>query len=185
MAKIQMEDYVEYPVLPADSIIHATITEVALKDVPGRDGRDGWTKCEVTFRIDGIQILGDGSTDITPYESLIDTKIWGSVPFRFVNSPENRLKQWVEAIFGMEVGVGFELDTDLFLGKKVRAITTTYDKKTTNPRTGQPFKAQQVSSLLKAGGQEPVLAGATAASTDPWANGGQWGASAPTEEPPF
>ena len=155
MATIKMEEYEEFPVLPADSIILTKVTDLEVKEVPGRNG--SWEKLEFTFTITGIQVTGDG-TPVENYEQLIGSKIWGSVPFRFVNSPDNRLKQYVEAILGMEVGVGFELDTDLLTGRKVRAITDTYDKKTLNTRTGKPYKQHQVSTLLPFGGGETAAA---------------------------
>lgn len=174
MATIKMEEYEEFPVLPADSIILTKVTDLELKEVPGRNG--SWEKLEFTFTITGIQVTGDGSP-VENYEALIGSKIWGSVPFRFVNSPDNRLKQYVEAILGMEVGVGFELDTDLLTGRKVRAITDTYDKKTINPRTQKPYKQHQVSTLLPFGGETvaaaPAPVAAVAAKT-------VW-----DEEPPF
>lgn len=171
MATIKMEEYEEFPVLPADSIIHTKVTNLELKEVPGRNG--SWEKLEFTFTITGIQATGDG-TPVENYESLIGSKIWGSVPFRFVNSPDNRLKQYVEAILGMEVGVGFELDTDLLTNRKVRAITDTYDKKTINPRTGKPYKQHQVSTLLPWGETAAAAPATVPATKTVW-----------DEEPPF
>jgi hypothetical protein len=182
--KIVMEEYEEFPVLPAESIVSLKVTSLEVKEVSGSKG--SWQKLEITFKILGIQAVGDGGpTD--PYDSLITSKIWGSVPFRFTDSPENKLKQWVEALLGMELSTGFELDTDLLVDRKVRGITSTYDKKSMDPRTGKPFKNHQIDSLLPASGE--VLSSATA-SPAPTAMG-SWGA-APTAaadpwatDPPF
>lgn len=173
MATITNQEAVEFTVIPADSIIHVTCEDVTLKEIEGRNGT--WQKLEFQFRIDGVQAVGDGSMSTEDLANeVVGGKIWGSAPFRLVNSPENRLKQYVEALFGMEIGVGFELDTDLLLGKKARAVTTTYEKRTINPRTGKPYLGQQVETLLPLGAgasaPEPALAGA---------------ASVQDEEPPF
>lgn len=168
MAVIKMDEYEEYPVLPDNSIIITTVTDLTVKDVNGQNGT--WQKLELTFRVDGIQATGDGSP-VEGYESLVGGKIWGSVPFRFTDSPENKLKQWVEAIFGMELAVGFELDTDLLTNKKVRAITSSYAKKSIDPRTGQPFRQHQVDALLPFGSTpQPAMSGAPAAALDAWSN---------------
>ncbi len=157
MAKIVMEEWEEFPVLPDDSIIHTTIEKIEVRDVPGRDGKSGWQKLEFTFKIDGIQVVGDGSS-MEKYESLVGSRIWGSVPARFNTSPENKLKQWVEAILGLAVDAGFELETDLLERRKVRAITSHYDKKTVNPTTGRPYRQHQVESLLQFGGASVAAA---------------------------
>lgn len=143
MAKILMEEYEEYPVLPADSIIQVKVEDCSVKEVNGQRGT--WNKLEFTFKI--------MSVPSPEYDSLITGKIWGSVPFRFTDSVENKLRQWVEALLGMELSAGFELDTDLLIGREARAIISNYDKKATDPRTGLPFKQHQVDTLLpKTGG---------------------------------
>jgi hypothetical protein len=175
MASITMQEFEEFPTLPAGSIIHTTVKAVEVKTVPGRNGKDDWQKLEFTFNIDAIQSI-DGGGQASEYESLIGSKIWGSTSFKLTSSPENKLRQWTEAILGMEIAPGFELDTDLLVGRKVRVITSTYDKKTMNPRTGQPFKQHQADALLPFGG-ETAFAGAT--------TGAGWATGPATDEAPF
>jgi hypothetical protein len=165
MAKIVMEEVEEFPTLPDDSIIFVTVENVQTREVEGQRGN--WTKLDFTFKVTGVQVSGDGS-DVSKYDGLIGSKIWGNVPFRFTDSPDNRLKQWVEAILGMELTPGFELDTELLEGKKVRAITGSYEKKTVDSRTGRPFRQHTVQALLRMEDRQPVVA--TAAKVDPWAN---------------
>lgn len=183
MAKIVMEEQEDYPVLPADSILFLKIDNTEVRQVSGRNG--DWEKLEFTFKILGIQACGDGGPT-ERFDSLVTSKIWGSVPFRLTESAENKLRLWLEAIFKMELQVGFELDTDYLVGKEVRGITSTYDKKSIDPKTGQPFKAHQITSLLPMGGDIPQAA---APAADPWATpaaaaapagGNSWDA-----EPPF
>jgi hypothetical protein len=182
MPIITMEEYEEFPVLPAESIVFLKVDSLEVKDVTGNKG--SWQKLEFAFKLLGIQATGDGSP-IENYDALITRRIFGSVPFRFNDSPENRLKQWVEAILAMELSKGFELDTDLLVDRKVRGITSTYEKKTTDPRTGRPFKNHQIESLLPNQGQ--VLT-SQAASPAPAAIGA-WGAPPAgagwADDPPF
>lgn len=167
MAVITMEEYHEFPTLPVDSILHLKVDSTSVREVKGE--RNSWQKLEFKFKILGIQIVGDGSA-AEEYEELLGQHIWGSVPYRFNTSPENKLRQWTEAIFGMELGVGFELDTEMFDGKQVRGITTTYEKRSINPRTGRPFVNHQVDSLLPFAGTVQGQASWTepAAPVDPW-----------------
>lgn len=183
MAKITLEEQPEYSVLPVDSIVTLTVKEVAVKEVT-TNGRP-WDKLEITFNIDGIQVVGDG-TPVQNYQSAVGSVIWGSVPFRLTDSAENKLRLWAEAILGMELGLGFELDTDYFVGRKVRGLIGNYDKKSVNPATGKPFKAHQVVSLLKADSSAPAATPTVGPSTyqipqTVTAGGAAWQA----EEPPF
>lgn len=182
MAKIVMEEYEEFPVLPQDSIITVKVDDISIKEMQGQRGP--WQKAEFKFKI-----LGVPSAE---YDGLVGQTIWGSVPFRFTESPDNKLRQWVEAIFGMELSAGFELDTDLLIGRECRAVIANYDKKAINPRTGTPFKAHQVDALLARGGsiagggqgaaapaQQPAMAGAWSQPAAPASTSG-W-----NDDPPF
>lgn len=141
MAKITVEEAKEFALLPEQSILHLKVEEAEVKDVEGNRGP--WQKLDLKFKILGVQATGDGSP-VAGYEELIAGPIWGSVPLRLTSSPENRLRQWAEAILGVELGIGFELDTDLFVNRECRGITTQYKK-----RNG--YMAHQVDSLLPKG----------------------------------
>lgn len=198
MPKITMEEYEEFPVLPQDTIISVRVDEINVRDVPGQRGT--WQKAEFKFKI-----LGVPSAE---FQKLVGETIYGSVPFRFTESPDNKLRQWVEAIFGMELSAGFELDTDLLLNRECRAIISNYDKKAKDPRTGNPYKGHQVDALLSKGGQgmaapqapvqqpqQQFATTAPAAPQDPWAaQGNPYGGTQPQQpvqtqgwgdEPPF
>lgn len=146
MARITMEEQVEFPLLPVDSILELKVEEIETKEVQGNRGV--WTKCEITFKILGVQITGDGSP-VANYNNLLGEKIWGSVPFRLTDSPENRLRMWTEAILGIDLGVGFELDTDMYRGRRCRGITSQYEKRAINPITKEPYRQHQIESLLR------------------------------------
>lgn len=184
MAKIKLEEQPEFLVFPEDSILVLKIDEVSVQDMQGSNGP--WQKLNFTFKILECQAMGDGSP-VANADSAIGSKIWGNVPFKLTDSPENKLRQWAEAIFGMELGVGFELDTDLFEGKTVRGVTNQYDKKANNPATGRPFRAHSVNSLLPYG--SPLSAAAVQSKPDPWASEPTGYTNTPastfTDEPPF
>lgn len=191
MAKITVEHQDEILTFPPDTILDLKIEEANVVTVQGQRG--DWQKIEFVFKILGIQAIGDGG-DPALYEGWLTRNIYGSVPFRLTDNPENRLRIWAEAIFRQELGVGFELDTDLFVGRHVRGLTSQYDAKGRDSQ-GRPFKRHQIETLLPAAGGSttqaapaaapaaaPVTAGAPAA--DPWATPGTqdpWG----SEEPPF
>lgn len=183
MAKTTVEHQEEYPTLPDESIVVLKIEGCEVKEVQGRNGT--WDKLEVTFRLQGVQAVGDGGNPDN-YSKLIDEKIWGSVPFKLTDSPENRLRGWAEAILQTELPLGFELDTDFFDGRLVRGITNTYEKRSINQRTGKPFVAHQIRDLLPMGGNFTAPAPVT---SDPWAQpAGQataandpWASPAPSE----
>lgn len=179
MAKITLEEQPEFLTFPAESILDLKIEECNIRTVQGNRG--DWQKVECKFKILGIQALGDGSPK-EPYDVMITQYIYGSVPFRLTDSPDNRLRQWAEAIFNMELGLGFELDTDAFVGRQCRGITSTYQ--------GKNGIKHQIDSLLpKSGGGLPggipanagavSAAPATGPANDPW--GDNWGG----DEPPF
>lgn len=152
MPKITLEEQPEFTTFPNDSILELKVEEVNVRDVDGRHGP--WQKLEFKFKILGVQSIGDGGNP-ADYDHRVTGTIWGSVPFKLTDSPENKLRQWAEAIFGMELGIGFELDTDNFLNRTCRGITSTYDKRSKDPRTGLPYKGEQIDSLLRAGGVAP------------------------------
>ena len=123
MAKYTLEEAPEFAVLPIDAIIQVQCMEINEKHVPGKDGKEGWTKLEFTFQIDGVpSSLGEAAV------ALEGSKIWGSVPARFTTHPDNKLRQWTAALLGMELNEGFELDTDVLLNRKARAVIGQYTK---------------------------------------------------------
>lgn len=182
MAKITLEEQDEILTFPAESILELKIEEANVKTVPGRNG--DWQKVECKFKILGVQAVGDGSP-VENYQNWIGQTIYGSVPFRLTDSPENKLRIWAEAIFRQELGLGFELDTDMFESRQVRGITSQYNAKQTDAN-GVPFKRHQVETLLPFGGSTaPAAAPAPAApAQDPWAGTGGTPAWQ-DDEPPF
>lgn len=172
MAKLVAEEHKDFQLLPVDSLVLLKVTECDVKEIERRNGSGSWQKLEFAFTITGIQRLGDGS-DPADYPEVVGSKIWGSAPFKLTDSEENKLKRWVEAILGVQVTIGFELDTEYLIGRECRGTTTVYDKKTINHVTGQPYKSHQIEDLLPKGGGNNVLGGwggqAQPKTEDPWA----------------
>jgi len=182
MARITLTEQQDFSVVPVDSILLLKIEEITVQTVTG--GKNGdWEKLNFKFKVLDIQATGDGSSK-DGYSDLIGGIIYGSVPFKLTTHPENKLRQWVEAIFGMELPEGFELDTDLLEGKTVRGITSQYQTKKTDA-AGNPFTRHQVDSLLSYG-SVPVGSVPPAAKPDPWAAEAKLAATSTyTDEPPF
>lgn len=183
MAKITLDEQETILTFPTDSILELKIEEATVRTVQGRNG--DWQKVEFKFKVLGIQALGDGSRDFDPYDNWITKDIYGSIPFRLTNSPENKLRIWAEAIFRQELGLGFELDTDLFVGRKVRGLTSRYESKARGA-DGAPLYRHQIETLLPASDQAqpaaPVVSGAPTAGPS---TGDPWGNNWKSEEPPF
>lgn len=172
MAKITMTEAQDLTVIPEDTVIKVAVDSTKIIDVEGQRGP--WQKIEFRFNI----------TDAPgEYSALVGTPIWGSVAFRLTESPDNKLKQWTEALFGIELSAGFELDTDMYIGRQARAIIANYDKK--NGGKGHqvgsllPLKPSSVSTPASAPATATVGASASTAGTPAVASGG-W-----NDDPPF
>lgn len=183
MAKITVEKQEEILTFPKDSILELKIEESNIEEVNGRSGP--WEKVSMKFKILGIQAIGDGGST-EPYMNWIGQSMWGSVPFKLTDHPENKLRIWSEAIFRQELGVGFELDTDMFVGRQVRGVTGTYQKTLSN---GDKVERHQIDTLLPFGGGQPATPRpAQAAAPAPQQTAQDpWGAPASNtwDEPPF
>lgn len=148
MAKITLEASTgsAYPVLPADSVIVVEVQSIQDKPVKNNSTGETWTKLEFTFQIDNVPAhLGE------ELKSLEGSRVWGSTSMKFSLHPDNKLRQWVEALLGLELDEGFELDTDNLVGRRARAVIGNYTKKDGTPGHG-------VESLLPIAGAAPAPA---------------------------
>lgn len=187
MARITMEEQPDFLVFPTDTLLLLKVLESNTQEVPGRDGRDGWTKCSFKFKIMQVLAVGDGSP-VDAWAEMVGKEIYGSVPWRLTDSAENKLRIWSEALLQVELGLGFDLDTNMFPGRMVKGITSQYDGKAVNPATNQKFKRHQVETLLSAGGGgglgSPVQSEAPGqgwGGPPPQQQGG-WGQQQPTQQ---
>lgn len=150
MAKLTLEANTssstgEYPVLPPDSIITVSVQEIEERTATNRSTGESWQKLEFAFRIEAVpsQLGADA-------QSLVGSRIWGSTPLRFTMHPDNKLRQWVEALLGgLQLDEGFELETDNLIGRNARAVISNYNKK-------DGRAAHQVAGLLPPADAAPV-----------------------------
>lgn len=125
MAKYTLEDTEEFLTLPDDAVVQVVVSEIEEREVPGRDGKDGWSKLNFKFKI--LELPSDLEAEFAP---LLGQLIFGSVSARLTMHPDNKLRQWSEALLGFSLDEpGFELDTDMLIGRKARGIITTYTKR--------------------------------------------------------
>lgn len=137
----KLEETKTFDVLPSDTMIQVEVEDVTERWVEPSNGREGWMKLEFKFLIRGVPTAMQDQ-----YGNLIGTRIWGSVAAKFTDHPNNKLRQWSEALLGATVNnPGFELDTDVLIGRSCRAATSQYKR-----RDGSD--AHQISDLY-----EPVI----------------------------
>ena len=149
MARLVVEEQKEFPTLPNDSIVHLKVESVEVRTVRGQRG--DWDKLEYKFKILGVQSTpGDHPQN---YDGLIGENIYGSTSTKITDSQENKLRLWAEAILNRQLELGFELDTDWFVGREVRGVTSQY-------QTKQGYDRHQVQSLLPMGNGAGVVPGA-------------------------
>lgn len=156
MAKLVVEEQKDYPTLPPDAIIRVRCQSTEIRTVKGQRG--DWDKIEFTFEILEVQSV-PGTDHPSNYGGLIGEKIYGSTSTKLTDSQENKLRLWSEALLNRPLELGFELDTDYFLGRECRALVSNYEKKSINPVTQKPFVAHQVQSLMPIGGTGGVVPG--------------------------
>lgn len=123
MAKIALEEAQEWTVLPENTIITVKVLDSEVETLDGKYGP--WQKLNVTF-----EIL-DAPEPYASSNDVIGSKIWGGVPFKFEDDPDNAMKNWTEAILGLDISgqLGFEIDTDDWVGRKCRAVVRTFTKR--------------------------------------------------------
>ena len=81
--------------------------------------RGGYDKLEFKFLITGAP---------DEYAArVIGNHIYGSTWYRFSMNPDNEMRLWVEALLGVELQEGFELDTDLLENRTARGVVEHYD----------------------------------------------------------
>lgn len=120
MPKIIATEAEDFTVLPADVIITVRVEETKVETIPGKNGKDPWDKLDFKFVITGVTNEA--------YKDAEGQNIWGGVAFRLSNSPDNKLKQWTEALLGIEISEGFELETEWFEGRSARAVVANYTR---------------------------------------------------------
>lgn len=125
--KLTLEEAVEieFLTLPDEAIVQVIVENIELREVPGRDGKEGWQKLSFKFKMLELPTKLEEE-----YASLIGSPIWGSVGARFTSHPDNKLRAWAEALLDIgDLEPGFDLETEMLIGRKARAVIGTYAKK--------------------------------------------------------
>lgn len=151
--RLQLEEAEEYLTFPADSILHLKVDNIVSEERDGNSGR--YTRLNFTFIIQGIQHIGEPSPHpAEAYQVMVGSKIFGSTSATFNTSPNNKLRNWAEAILGMSLSPGFDLDTDLLIGRRARGVTSVWVGKKPDPITQKPKSGHQIAALLPAASQQ-------------------------------
>lgn len=128
MAKLILEESSSdgFLTLPEDAIIQVVVDSIEDRHVPGKDGGEGWDKLNFRFKILELPTALEQE-----YGVLIGSTIFGSVSKRFSTHPDNKLRQWAEALLDMDLTseAGFELDTDMLVNRKARGVVGHWTRK--------------------------------------------------------
>jgi len=94
-----------------DSLYEAEVVSCSVQTKPFKDdeGKDV-KKVVFKFRIDDPNSQHDGAL------------VWGETSTVFNTHPNNRLRQWAQAILEVELPVGYALDTDVLNGNRCRIV---------------------------------------------------------------
>jgi len=142
MPKMMLEEAKEFGVLPDETLILIEVQDIRERNVTPKGGGEGWTKLEFKCVIRDIPDRFKGDEE---YMELIGSNIWGSTSNRFTTHPDNKLRRWSEALLNMgELDAGFELDTDLLIGRQAKAVTGSYVRNDGSRR-------HQIDDMLPAG----------------------------------
>lgn len=146
MPVYKLQEAETFGVLPVDTIIQVEVADITEQEVQGKNGNPNWMKLEFKFRITGVpDVLSD------EFGSLVGSHIWGNVSAKFTDHPDNKLRQWSESLLGVSVNQpGFELDTDILVGRKARAVISQYQRKDSTYQ-------HSVATLLSAAGVSPTV----------------------------
>jgi len=127
----------EFVLLPEDTLLRCRLNAVNPKEVPYRDKNTGeqktFTKWEWEFQV----IEGE----------FAEKKIWGETNDKLTTHPDNKPRNWAEAILGQELDLGMEFDTDDIVG--LIADVTVYHHHYT--KNGEDRTIAKIQDVLPAG----------------------------------
>jgi hypothetical protein len=147
MSRIVATEQEDRILLPTDTLLALTTTEVALVE---RDGRNGpYNRLEFKFKVLDILAVGNGQPK-DKYLGIIGGPVWGGVSARLTTALDNPLRLWTEALLNIQVTPGFELDTDYLVNRKCRGVIQQYVTRKTDS-LGNEIKGHSVSHILGIG----------------------------------
>lgn len=178
MTRITAVDQENRILLPEDTLLMLTTTEVKVVEREGRSGP--YSRLEFRFTITDVIAPGNGEPR-DRYLGVIGTSIWGGVSARLTTASDNPLRLWTEALLNIQVTAGFELDTDYLVNRRCRGVVRQYVTRKMDSN-GNPMKGNSVEHLLGVGHstQPTVMPTAPATPAAPVAPVDSWGgASSP------
>lgn len=98
-----------FPLIPEDTTLVATITEIKEDVKPFND------------RETGLPVVKLAWTFQTAFDDQ-ERKVWGETNLDFFEHPDCRLYSWTQEALGTELPNGFVLNTDALIGQDVRVI---------------------------------------------------------------
>ena len=141
-----------YPVLPPDTIVQVTVVSSEIKQATNSKTGESWDKIEFKFKIESVPTSLESTMG-----NAVGSHIWGSVSYKLSDHPDNKLKQWSEALLGFELGQGYELDTDDLVGRKARAVISNYTKRNGEAQHQVTALLPSVSTTLRSATSAPSV----------------------------
>lgn len=123
------DEGVEFEVIPADTILAATIEECEVKespfDIDDKDPSKGKKK-QVSFKF-----------RVSEGEEFANRVLFGNTPTTFTKHPDCKLRVWIQEILAQDsLADNFAFDTDDLVGMRVKVIVGNRPKKNADGTTG-------------------------------------------------
>lgn len=104
--------------LPEDAIIQVLVESIEERTATNAKTGESWDKLNFKFKI--VELPSSLEEE---FGVLVGSTIFGSVAAKLTSHPDNKLRQWAEALLDLgDLGGGFELDTDMLVGRKARGV---------------------------------------------------------------
>lgn len=145
--------------LPVDAIVRLKVEDARPKEIEGKYGP--YHRLNFRFTVLDVE-TPDG------YSQAIGQTMWGSPVMKLTDEPDNELRLWLEAILQMQLGLGYELETDELKDRQVRGVVRHWQ--------GKSGARHEIGALLPLGGRSAM--------TEPSDGGGpEWPPSSGDEVP--
>lgn len=134
MPIVKLEESKGFELLPEDTIIDATISNIEVSVWTDPVTQESRKNLNWTFTIN------------TPGE-WESKRIWGNTSMVFNTNPNCKLRNWSQSVLNTELDVDYVLDTDDLIGRRVRIVV---GHKPGKNKEGEAVVRQFASDLLPA-----------------------------------
>lgn len=135
MPIVKLEESKGFELLPEDSIIDVTISNIEISVWTDPQTQESRKNLNWTFTIN------------TPGE-WDGKRIWGNTSMVFNTNPNCKLRNWSQSVLNTELDVDYVLDTDDLIGRRCRVVVG--HKPGKQKDTGAEIMRQTVADLLPA-----------------------------------